>query len=130
MSVLIIVFDGHEVLVGVVAGGTFYGRLGAFCDVAAYQALPLDGFVAFPYGAVLDAFCHCEEAVAVVKLDSGDGAEAVGNLSEALFVGYFCRLGVGLNALYARVVPMMPASMEVGVLTTAPSVRYFRKILP
>ena len=82
-----------------VACRTYLGGLGALVDVAAHEALPLDGFVALPYGAVLDLLEIVEETHAVMVLNLGDGAEMFCNLGESLFVGNLCGLGVLLDTL-------------------------------
>lgn len=86
-------------LVGMQAGGAYLGRLGALEDVAAHQALPPDGLFPLPHGAVVDALLERQEAVSVVPLHLGDGAEAGGDVGEALLFGNVGGPGVHLHAL-------------------------------
>ena len=47
-----------EMLVGVIASRTFFRGLNSFKDVAAHEALPFDGFIAFPHFVVFNLPAH------------------------------------------------------------------------
>ena len=72
-------------LAGMVAGGTFYRRLGAGEFISAHEALPNNFMVAFPNGAILYLLEIVEEATAVLVFDFGDCLEVFGNVVKAFF---------------------------------------------
>ena len=81
------VIHAHVVLVGVVACRAYLGRFGAGILVAAHEAFPYDGFVAFPHSALLYLVEIVEEAVTMPFFDCRDGAEMFGNVGKAFFFG-------------------------------------------
>ena len=84
-----------------VAAGALCGGLGADVLITADYAFPGYGFVTFPQCAVLDVVEHALEAVVVALLDGGDGAEMVGDFSEAFLIGHSGGLGVEFVAVSA-----------------------------
>lgn len=84
-----------------VASRALLGRRSALVDVAAYQALPLDRFLALPHGVVLDALDHRVETVHMVVFDLRDLTEALCDFGEALFLGNLGRLSVSVDSLHA-----------------------------
>ena len=74
-------------LVGVVACRAYLRRLGAGVFVAADEALPCNGFGAFPERAVLNVFQITFKAVVVSLFDCGYGLEVVGDVVEAFAAG-------------------------------------------
>jgi len=62
------------VCLGVCAGGTLLGRLGALVDVAAVEAAPLDGLILLEDGSGLDVRHEAAVASLVLALCDGDGA--------------------------------------------------------
>ena len=81
------VVHSHVVLVGMVACRTFFRGLGAGIFIAAHEAFPYDGFVAFPHSALLYLVEIVEEAVTMPFFDCRDGAEMFGNVGKAFFFG-------------------------------------------
>lgn len=94
------VVHSHVVLAGMVAGGAFYRGFGAGVFVAAYEALPHNGAVAFPHGSFLNLTEIVDEAAAVVLLDFGYGEEVVGDVVEAFVARHLGGIAVELGALY------------------------------
>lgn len=90
--------EGHVVLVGMVAAGAYAWGLGAFEDVAAYEAAPADGVVAFPYGAFLHHLEIAGEAVEMVLFGLGDGQEMFGYLGEAFLLSHAGGLFVAFHS--------------------------------
>ena len=54
----------HIVFARMVATGTYFGRLCAFIDIAAYQTEPADRFLAFPDSAIFDGLTQIRHSVA------------------------------------------------------------------
>ena len=73
-----------------VACRAFLWRLFAFEYVSAHEAFPLDGMIAFPYGAFLYLFEICLETLAVMLFDSGDRFEMFGYFVESLLACHGC----------------------------------------
>ena len=92
------IVEGHVMLARMVACRAYCRRLGANIFVAADEAFPCDWLVAFPYSAVLNLLEETEEAVAVVHLYCGDGAEVFSDFGKAFGVCYFCEAFVHFGA--------------------------------
>ena len=87
-------------LIGMIACRAFYRGLNAFEDVAAYLALPFDGFLTFPYSAIKNALAHLQEALAVMILDSGNGSEAGCNFGIAFLLCHRGSIGVEFDTFH------------------------------
>ena len=83
----VVVADGDIMLIGVVACRAYFRRFCAGIFVAADEALPCNGFGAFPERAVLNVFQITFKAVVVSLLVWDYGLEVVGDVVEAFAAG-------------------------------------------
>lgn len=95
-------FDIESLVVAsrVVAGGTFFGWLGAFKFISADETLPFDGFVALPDCAFFHLVEVGDEAFVVELLDVGDCEEVVGYFVESFRTGHFGCFAVEFIAFF------------------------------